>query len=70
MRESADQVVEAQPPQVVGYLSGDVGAAVQLGDQDVHVLVGEAGRGEQRLAQGVGPAAWPAQPLGVARSEY
>jgi len=55
VREPADEPVEPQPPQVVGHLPGGVSrAAEQSGHQDAQVLVGEAGRGEQGVAEGAG----------------
>src|SRR4051812_12759399 len=51
---SADEPGQPQPSQVVGHLVGAVVAAEQPGDQDTQAFVGEAGRGEQRLAQGAG----------------
>jgi hypothetical protein len=53
-RQSPDEPGQAQPPEVVGHLAGVVVAAEQPGDHGAQALVGEAGRGEQRLAQGAG----------------
>jgi predicted ATPase/class 3 adenylate cyclase len=66
VREPADEPAEAEPPQVVGHLAGGVGAAEQPGDQDAQVLVGEAGCGEQCLAEGAGQGHDPriAEPQG------
>jgi hypothetical protein len=44
-----DESGQAQWAQVIGHLAGAVVAAEQPGDQDTQVLVGETGRGEQRL---------------------
>jgi hypothetical protein len=55
VREPADQAVEPQPTQVVGHLAGGVlRAAEEPGHQDAQVLIGEAGCGEQGLAEGAG----------------
>jgi hypothetical protein len=37
-----DEMVESQPAQVVGHLSGAVGNAEQAGDQGTEAPVGEA----------------------------
>ena len=54
VREPADEPGQPEPAQVVGHLPGGVGAAEQPGDQDAEVLVGEAGCGEQGVAEGAG----------------
>jgi hypothetical protein len=63
---SSDEPGQAQPPEVLGHLAGAVVTAEQPGDHGAEALVGEAGRGEQRLAQGAGQGHDPriAEPQG------
>jgi hypothetical protein len=65
-----DEPGQAQSPEVVGHLAGALVAAEQPGDHGTEALVGEAGRGEQRLAQGAGQGHDPriAEPQGLGSS--